>query len=374
MKPNGGNERIKAQYERVLRDGEGKSEASIDGILAAIERFELYTRRRDFRLFRTEQVSAFKVHLAEQVSTRTGKTLSASTRLHTLTALRDFFLWLADKPGFRSRIRYSDARFFTPSNRDVELAKGARVKVGPTLEQMSAVLARMPNTSDMEKRNRALLAFALLTGMRDGALASVRLKHVNIADRYVLQDGREMRTKASKTIHTWFYDLGEEFVSIVREWVRFLHEYRQWGLDDPLFPRTALGQGSDRNFQPVGLARRGWRSAAPIRAIYKEAFERAGIPYFHPHLIRDTVVLIGAQRCRTPEEAKAWSLNMGHDKPITTFTSYGHIEPHRQRDLIRKLGEPQIGVEKEELEAALKIVRLARASAMTTHKPDGSIG
>jgi hypothetical protein len=38
----------------------------------------------------------------------------------------------------------------------------------------------MPNETNIEKRNRALIAFALLTGARDGALSSFQLKHVDL--------------------------------------------------------------------------------------------------------------------------------------------------------------------------------------------------
>jgi hypothetical protein len=59
---------------------------------------------------------------------------------------------------------------------------------------------------------------------------------------------------------------------------------------------------------------------------------------------------------------------MGHKKPLTTITSYGHIEPHRQRDLIRKLGAPQLDADRDELEAALVIVRMARQAAKAAHQ------
>jgi integrase/recombinase XerD len=42
----------------------------------------------------------------------------------------------------------------------------------------------MPCASDVELRNRALVAFAILTGARDGALASLKLKHVDLEHFY----------------------------------------------------------------------------------------------------------------------------------------------------------------------------------------------
>jgi hypothetical protein len=38
----------------------------------------------------------------------------------------------------------------------------------------------MPVSNEIERRNRALVASTLLTGARDSAVASLKLKHVNL--------------------------------------------------------------------------------------------------------------------------------------------------------------------------------------------------
>ena len=38
----------------------------------------------------------------------------------------------------------------------------------------------MPDETDIEKRDKAIIAFILLTGVRDGALISLKLKHLDI--------------------------------------------------------------------------------------------------------------------------------------------------------------------------------------------------
>ena len=38
--------------------------------------------------------------------------------------------------------------------------------------------------------------------------------------------------------------------------------------------------------------------------------------------------------CRSGEEIKAWSQNLGHENIATTLTSYGKIDPHRQGAVI----------------------------------------
>src|SRR5262249_5379295 len=79
--------------------------------------------------------------------------------------------------------------------------------------------------------------------------------------------------------------------------------------------------------------------AGPIRAIFKDAFAGVGLPYFNPHSFRKTLALLGGQICKSPEEYKAWSQNLGHENVLTTFSSYGDVARHRQAEIICALGK-----------------------------------
>ena len=41
------------------------------------------------------------------------------------------------------------------------------------------------------------------------------------------------------------------------------------------------------------------------------------------------------------KEFKAWSQNIGHEKVLTTFCSYGQVADQRMGELIQNLGKPQ---------------------------------
>src|SRR5215813_10341706 len=176
------NERIKRAYFAHLQAARGLSEASIDAAAKAIHRFESSTGFRSFKKFRIEQAIAFRRCLYYAINVRTEKSLSKATVLQTLNLLRAFMLWLAEQPGYRSRIRYSDADYFRLSEKETRIAKAPQPRPIPTPEQIERVLRTMPTVSDIERRNRALVAFTWLTGIRDGALASLKLKHVNVAE------------------------------------------------------------------------------------------------------------------------------------------------------------------------------------------------
>jgi integrase len=251
--------------------------------------------------------------------------------------LKRFFIWLAGQPGYKSRISYSDAEYFNLSAKDARIAKAHRDARVPTLEQIRHVIRTMPASSERERRDRALIAFTILTGARDGAITSLKLRHVDIDQGRVDQDARQVKTKFSKSF-TWFFPVGHDIRQIVIDWIRYLRQQRLWGLDDPLFPATKIVVGNTRHFEASGLDRKHWSSAGPVRTIFKEAFTAADLPYFNPHSFRKTLALLGGKICNSPEEYKAWSQNLGHDNVLTTFSSYGDVARHRQAEIIRALG------------------------------------
>lgn len=367
-KLNPANERIKRAYFVYLREARRRNDASIDGVAMALARFEASTGHRDFSKFHREQAVAFKRKLDQQIALRTGQRLSRATVNSTLSALRSFFIWLADQPGYKRRVSYSDADYFNLSEKDVRIAKAVREKPFPTIEQVNHVLRCAPATSDIELRDRALVALVLLTGVRDGALASLKLKHIDLVESRLDQDAREVKTKFSKTFSTWFFPVEGPAKAILAAWVSHLRDDLLWGGDDPMFPATRMELGPDGGFVTAGLKREAWSTAEPIRRIFRQAFARAELPYFKPHSIRDTLVQLGEMSCQTPEEFKAWSQNLGHEKVLTTFASYGVVASHRQAELIHGLVAKKQSTPNASIES-----RLARLEAELILASEGRI-
>lgn len=336
-KHNADNERIKRQYFAYLKEAKRYSDLTVDAVAKALHRFEDYTKFKDFRAFHFEQAVAFKRYFAEQKAEHSGKPLSKSTLYATLTQLKRFFQWLAWQPGYKSRFQHSDAEYFNLSDKDTRVATAQRDPRVPTFEQVKHVIRSMPANTEIERRDRALLAFTLLTGARDSAIASIKLKHVDLVERCVFQDARDVKTKFSKSFKTFFFPVEDEFGSILVDWISYLLVEKLWGNDDPLFPATRIELGKDRQFGAAGLNRVHWTTASPIRRIFREAFNRAGLPYFNPHSIRNTLVRLGQDLCQTPEEFKAWSQNLGHEKVLTTFLNYGTVPTDRQSEILRGL-------------------------------------
>src|SRR4051794_1053434 len=145
------------------------------------------------------------------------------------------------------------------------------------------------------------------------------------------------KRKNSKQLRTTFFGVGGSAQRIVEEWIAELRSDHLWGNDDPLFPATAIGQDSEQQFAAVGLARAHWATADAVQKIFKQLFEGAGFFGFNPHSFRHALAALAERTCRTPEDFKAWSQNLGHAGVLTTFFSYGTVPEQRQVELIKLL-------------------------------------
>ena len=359
MKHNPKNERIKRKYFVFLEQAKRQSVASVDAVAMAIDRFEVYTKYKDFNAFHFEQAVGFKKYLARQNNQRTGQPLSKATLNSTLRHLKAFYQWLSQQVGYKSRLNYTDIEYFNLSEKEVRIATAKRIRPVPTIEQINHVLEIMPTKAVVQRRDRALIAFTLLSGARDSAIASMRLRHIDLSSDCIHQDAREVKTKNSKTITSYFFPVDDEIRQIVTAWIDELKNEHLFGLDDPLFPKTVIQLNKQHSFEASGIKKEAWATANPIRAIFKQAFTSAGLDYFNPHSFRNTLAALGEQICQTPEEFKAWSQNLGHNQVLTTFFSYGEVQPQKQSEIFQKLKKPKTGNEASSDEALVRVIMKA---------------
>ena len=165
-KRNSDNERIKHRYLQHLRRAKGYSDSTILDAAAAIDRFLEINRHKPLKRFHIQQAMAFREHFEEKTDPKSGQLLSKATISKTLKALRDFFTWLAEQPGYKSRVKFADAAYFTPRLHDERIARSTRRQFIPTIEQIHRVIADMPSSTVVERRNRALIALTILVGPR----------------------------------------------------------------------------------------------------------------------------------------------------------------------------------------------------------------
>ena len=198
----------------------------------------------------------------------------------------------------------------------------------------------MPDGTVIERRNKALFAFLMLTGARDGAIASLRLKRIDLVEGCVYQDARDVKTKNAKTFTTWFLPVDPVYRECFERWVRYLRDDLLFGNEDALFPKPQMSSSGGDGFKVSGLSRENYANSHTVCKIIKNAFVAAGLHPFTPHSFRKTLVKYGDQICTTREQFKAWSQNMGHDSVVTTISAYCPVSGDRQAEILRGLTRP----------------------------------
>lgn len=133
----------------------------------------------------------------------------------------------------------------------------------------------------------------------------MKLNRVDLAAVTGFQDAREVKTKFNKTFTTYFFPVSDDIRGFLAKWIRHLREVRSWGDDAPLFPVTHMVSSKTMQWEADGVEHKHWYNAEAIRRIFRDAFAAAGLPYFNPHSLRNTLVRLGQMVCKSPEDFKA---------------------------------------------------------------------
>lgn len=339
---NAANLALRYDYQIHLKQAAGFAETTILAALRHIAKFEGFADYADYKSTHRDAVIRFKEFLEATNSVSDGQ-LSASTIVHALLDLKSFFAWVSQRPGQKS-ISPDIAALFTPSKTLMSLATICDERFVPSLPQVRKMIHAMPSTSFIEVRDRAIMAFLLLSGVRISSLLSLQIQHIDIESRMVFQDARVVKTKNRKTMRTAWFPVGEDIETVFVNWIQY---YREQGATDtsPLFPR-ALDPirltYSNTHLEPL-------TDQGKVRAIIKGASAHIGIPYFNPHNIRKTLALYGDTVARTQKQKKAWSQNLGHRHIATTENYYGKLDLTEQIETMNDIRATNARTETMEL-------------------------
>lgn len=171
IRHNASNERVKREYGDYLVNAKRQGTFALDGALSAIRRFEEFTDLKDFRLFKKEDAKAFKESFVSSKTAR-GSTVTKATIITVLGHIRRFFQWHSDQAHLSPRFQHSDADYLNPTLKQSRSATRRLPGFVPSVDQIRHMIACMPTGSEIELRNRAIVAFILLTAARVASVAS----------------------------------------------------------------------------------------------------------------------------------------------------------------------------------------------------------
>lgn len=320
------NEKEKREFLEQLKGAEGFAESSINTFAGAIDQWQFFTKYEDFRNFNKSKALDFRDWLKLRKTKTKKGTLALTTRDNYLRRTKRFFKWLSKQPIYKSKILENDIEFLRLSKGDARIARQGTTKKMPTLKEAKAIINNIEAKNEIDMRDRAIICFAIITGMRISAIISLRMKNFNKQEKIIDQNPADgVKTKNSKRILTTFFPIKwERPEQYFIEWYKHLKE-KGFTEDDPIFPATLNSVSKDKKIYSKELVnKRFWSGTNSARKIFEKRCLNADIPYYHPHSFRHLIVSVMSKTKLTEEEKKAISLNLGHANVGTTFGSYGY--------------------------------------------------
>lgn len=327
LKSNLENEKIKNKYFDFLKESEGYSEATISAHKKAIFRYEEFSGFEDFRQFNKKRAVEYKKWLEVKKDPRTNKQISITTVYHYIRNLKEFFDWLAIQPNYKSKIQLTDVAYLKLPKKETRIATATKREHFPTFEQVKKVVESIEIKSEIDLRDRALISFTLMSGMRDKAIITLPIGCFDKDRMLINQDPKHgVQTKFSKTIRSYLFQFDPDMVKYYLEWYEYLKTDKLFGNADPIFPRNKVVNAENSfSFVSNEVEPYFWQSATSIRDVFKQRFENAEIEYFSPHTFRHLAIITALAKCRNGHQVKAVSQNFGHENVSTTLTTYGTL-------------------------------------------------
>ena len=193
--------------------------------------------------------------------------------------------------------------------------------------------------SNVDRRDRALVAFTYLSGMRDEAIISFPLGSLNIKELVIKQGPQKgCKTKFSKRIPGILFNFDDTLLQDILEWIDLLIK-KGWNPKDPLFPRSKRNRPQgDLCFCPAtDVEQKCWKDTESLRDIFKERAKAKNLPYFPPKAFRSSAVLLALSFAKTGEEIKAISQCFGHEYIATTLACYGNLTEDKLLATLKKM-------------------------------------
>lgn len=335
------NEQKKREFLEYLKGAEGFANSSLNTFAEAIDQWQFFTDKEDFINFNKSKALAFRDWLKSREAKTESGTISLVTQYNYLRRVKRFFNWLLEQPVYKNKILKNDIAFLRLSKKDSRIATQGTTKKMPTFEEAKIIIQSIKINNEIDMRDRALICFALITGMRISAITTLKIKNFDLKNKVIDQNpGDGVKTKNSKRILTTFFPINwDKPEKYFIEWFQHL-ESKGFQSNGPIFPAT-LNHFiiKDSRYSKDSVGNNFWSGTAGARKIFKKRCKMANLPYFHPHSFRHLIVNILSKKRLTEEEKKAISLNLGHSNVGTTFGSYGYggMDDEEAVKIVKKL-------------------------------------
>lgn len=325
------NERLIYDFLVYCNEARGMSSKTIKTYSKSLLDYQRFIERKDISIFDKELAKRYKKHLVNHH-------YSPSTRHGRLNTVKCFMVWLKQQPGFKKKYQHTDIDYLNISRKERGIMNSRKPLDYPMQEVAAGAVFNMLADTPKQKRDRAIMAVLLLTGLRDGVIHHLKLRHLNLAEGYIIQAPEDLPIKCDVYFHATFLPLDnhKELLEIISDYYHWLiNEYR-FSSNDPLFPKLALKTKSGL-FEEGDFSREFMRDSGTTRNLCKKSFKEYCQKSYSPHRLRHTLFCVAKKICKTPEQIKAWSQAMGHKSTKHMIETYGQIDHTRQQEILQAM-------------------------------------
>ncbi len=320
---------------------------TVEAIMASIRDFERSLGPKPFDRLTHRDVDAWRAALLKRGAADAPDAKSRSTIRHRASHVKAFLKWLVQQEGYR-RLKAGLAEYAVlPKAASAQLLQPPP-RPYPSIEEALALIDAMPAGTPRERRDRAIVAFVFLTGLRADTTASIRFGDVDPTARTVRVDARAVRAKNGKSLEIFWFPVGEAFEAVVRGWIDELAS-RGARAEDAFFPKdeALAGDGPLVRADDAPLER--WASSDAIRRAFAIACGAAGGSAYTPHAARHSLKALGDRICRTEADRDGWSRNLGHESRQITVSHYAKLTDGQRKAVFDRLrsGETETDEEKD---------------------------
>ena len=322
------NERIEYKYRQHVRRVLQRDEKTVLAALKNIRDYEFCTSFAGFEKFNSDVADKY-------IKDMFNRGLSLSYITDNLRALKEFLRWLERQRGYRSKIDYNHIDYLNVTSNQSRAAKAVQYQKSYKFKDIIATIRQMPDKTDKQRRDRAIVSLQALCALRVSELRTVKMQNLIDEDGhyFIHVTPKDMAVKFAKTRYVNFIPLPDDIIKNVTEWAQYLKSLGFKG-GDPLFP-VVDNRFGQKNLLEQSIRKAQIKSDTTIRDVFKKAFVSAGFEYIKPHSFRKTIALFAQNQ--SPAFLNAVRQNLGHDSIDTTLSSYGQLSVVDQRKAINSV-------------------------------------
>ncbi len=318
------NEKMKKRYEKHLIGAEEAAVLTVDQYLRAINMLDRCNNYLDFRKYDVDNILKFK-EKASNIKWK-GNCVSPRTTRTYLLHNQKFFKWLCIQPGYKQSKILILVAYFKPSRLEDNASSSSDVTDVPDIDYVLKLCNSIKITCEIDLRDRAIIEFLLLTGLRIGAFISLPFGCIEQDTLIINQNpSKNVKTKNSKPILSILFPFNKILVGYFKTYLELLRSL-EFKPEEPLFPKSKIEYNPKTNIfeNPGKLSREFWGWRMGVSKMLGRRCAGAGLKYHSPHKYRHGTTKILYDSGLDISEVKAMSQSLGHKKISTTLAHYGN--------------------------------------------------